>query len=136
MARGEAQAGRAGGVAAMVDNQIEFLELVCKKSEKTSTRYSLYPESCEICGEHETAVGNNGKPKRLARDHCHKTGQVRGRLCQRCNVGLGLFGDDVDVLKKAAEYLQQDYSGKMKEEIKKVVKLIKLPYRGRGIIDE
>lgn len=119
----------------MVDNQIEFLELVCKKSEKTSARYNLYPESCEICGEHETAVGNNGKPKRLALDHCHKTGQVRGRLCQRCNVGLGLFGDDVDVLKKAAEYLQRDHSGKMKEEIKKAAKLIKLPYKRRGIID-
>lgn len=38
-------------------------------------------------------------------DHCHASGQVRGLLCHRCNLALGLFRDDVKVLRRAAEYV-------------------------------
>lgn len=43
--------------------------------------------------------------KRLAVDHCHTTGTVRGLLCAPCNVSLGSFGDDPRVLLEAAKYL-------------------------------
>lgn len=43
-------------------------------------------------------------------DHCHVTDKVRGLLCNKCNTGLGLFQESIDVLKNAAEYLAR-YSG-------------------------
>jgi hypothetical protein len=43
--------------------------------------------------------------KDLVVDHCHKTGKVRGLLCQACNVGIGRLGDDIDGLLKARDYL-------------------------------
>jgi len=40
-------------------------------------------------------------------DHCHTTGEVRGLLCARCNIGLGYFGS-ADLLKKAAKYIEDN----------------------------
>lgn len=43
--------------------------------------------------------------KRLAVDHCHRTGVIRCLLCDRCNRGIGLLGDDVSNLARAIAYL-------------------------------
>lgn len=60
---------------------------------------------CKICGK-ECSTGRN-----LAVDHCHKTGKVRGLLCKKCNVSIGAFGDDIEVMSKAIEYLKQHALG-------------------------
>lgn len=52
---------------------------------------------CAICDK----VG------KLFVDHCHDTKLVRGLLCTKCNVGLGMFGDDVEALESALEYLKE-----------------------------
>lgn len=42
---------------------------------------------------------------RLVVDHDHTTAGIRGLLCQRCNQGLGMFGDDPANLASAIIYL-------------------------------
>lgn len=40
-------------------------------------------------------------------DHDHKSGKVRGIVCHGCNVALGFFRDDKEVVLKLAEYLDR-----------------------------
>lgn len=61
---------------------------------------------CAICGDDEpNAHGRTRKKFRLSVDHCHKTGAVRGLLCQKCNRAIGLLDDDPIVMRKAISYL-------------------------------
>lgn len=55
---------------------------------------------CAICGS-ECPTG-----RRLAADHDHETGCIRGLLCSRCNPGVGMFQNDPELLRRAAEYLE------------------------------
>lgn len=72
-------------------------------------RYGITPEQydemleaqegvCAICKEAPTQ-------QRLAVDHDHKTGEVRGLLCFSCNTALGHFRDDPERLISASDYL-------------------------------
>jgi hypothetical protein len=54
---------------------------------------------CAICYKPE--IG-----QRLSVDHCHKTGKVRGLLCDTCNTTLGKFEDIPERFISAAIYLQ------------------------------
>lgn len=74
-------------------------------------RYGIYPEDkekmliaqnrrCKICN-----IEVEGRTAHL--DHCHKTGKVRGVLCNKCNHGIGLFGDSIISLEKAILYLKK-----------------------------
>lgn len=56
---------------------------------------------CQIC-HNECASG-----RRLAVDHNHSTGKVRGLLCALCNMAIGKFRDNPTILRRAADYLEQ-----------------------------
>ena len=65
---------------------------------------------CAICRLPETRTKKSksndlNQQTRLAIDHDHKTGNIRGLLCYKCNVGLGYFQDDATRLNKAIWYL-------------------------------
>lgn len=64
---------------------------------------------CAICGATESRDDSkrskNGK-RRLHIDHCHQSGKVRGILCSCCNLGLGKFRDDPNMLERAAMFLR------------------------------
>lgn len=59
---------------------------------------------CDIC---ETDVPS-GPKKSWCLDHDHKTGKARGILCAACNIGLGMFKDNIDILDSAMRYLSKD----------------------------
>ncbi len=61
------------------------------------------PDKCECCGRPE--VYNRYS---FHRDHDHGTGRFRGWLCSQCNTGIGMLGDNVLGVQRAAEYLQVD----------------------------
>jgi len=70
---------------------VEYYELLDRQSG-----------GCAICGVQENKNGS-----RLAVDHCHETGRVRGILCHDHNTALGKFRDDVRLLKRAISYLEE-----------------------------
>ena len=55
---------------------------------------------CGICGVIES-------DRRHAIDHDHATGVVRGLLCRKCNMAIGLFGDSPDTLRSALAYMEK-----------------------------
>lgn len=63
---------------------------------------------CKICKRPETTIDpRNKKLRRLCIDHDHKTGKVRGLLCQKCNSMLGFFDDNIQILENAISYLKE-----------------------------
>ena len=60
---------------------------------------------CRLCGATEN---NDSRGVQLHVDHCHKTGKVRGILCNECNMMLGFAKDNVTILEAAIEYLKEE----------------------------
>lgn len=67
---------------------------------------------CAGCGRHVSEFKNA-----LAVDHDHNCCKediscgrcIRGLLCQLCNTGIGLLGDNIEGVKKALDYLDRGY---------------------------
>jgi len=85
----------------------------CTKDSALQQRYGLSIEEyrhilrhqnnrCAICGTTKAS----GPTNEFVVDHDHKTGKIRGLLCNHCNTGLGKLGDTVETLEKAIKYLK------------------------------
>lgn len=89
--------------------------LECLKEYHNKIRYNLsteaynkilkyQDEACAICERLKEEV-------KLTVDHDHKTSEVRGLLCNRCNSALGQFKDNKQFLLNAINYLDKRRSG-------------------------
>lgn len=72
----------------------------------TKEQYETMPRVCQICGSTE----------HLVIDHSHRSGRVRGFLCDSCNKGLGFFGDNPALLERASDYVL-GVAGEIKPDI-------------------
>jgi hypothetical protein len=65
---------------------------------------------CKICGGiTPNRDWKDGRKQwlQLFVDHDHKTGKIRGLLCNTCNVGISLLKDDIRLLESAIRYLKE-----------------------------
>lgn len=67
--------------------------------EEYASLFSAQGGACAICFN----LCKTGR--RLAVDHCHCSGKIRGLLCQKCNHAIGLMDDSVCRLESAIRYL-------------------------------
>lgn len=57
---------------------------------------------CAICEESLL----NSRRGRIV-DHSHVTGKVRGIVCHKCNVGIGMLRDNILIVRSALAYLEK-----------------------------
>lgn len=88
------KAGR-GGLTAACKDCVRDWHRVKRYGMSTQEVVELWGDACAICAGPFEVI-----------DHCHETNEVRGPLCNRCNMALGLLNDDVDLLDEAARYLK------------------------------
>ena len=63
---------------------------------------------CAICRTNDPTSGTRKHALTWAIDHDHATGVARGLLCHRCNLAIGQFDDDPDLLRAAIAYLERN----------------------------
>jgi hypothetical protein len=85
----------------------------CRNEQRRITRLSRYEYVNLLASQsYQCAICQTPAMKfeqLLSVDHHHATGQVRGLLCNHCNIGLGNFKEDVSYLEAAIEYLKKHH---------------------------
>jgi hypothetical protein len=72
--------------------------------EQTATEQGGH---CMICRQTPRPKNHKGGVGGLCADHAHtEPPQPRALLCHACNTGLGMFKDNPELLRAAAEYLE------------------------------
>ena len=103
-----------------LDDKCKLCKLEQSRTSKWKNKYGVSEKEvydaykqqvgkCLICSLELTipTIGSKNKTASVFHiDHNHITGKFRGLLCHHCNTGLGHFKDDIRLLVKAQEYLQ------------------------------
>ena len=80
----------------------------CDRAYQRQYTFGLTPEAYEGLLEGQGGgCALCGGTTRLAVDHCHDTGVVRGILCISCNVSLGQLGESIESITRVLAYLTQ-----------------------------
>jgi|APCry1669188879_1035177.scaffolds.fasta_scaffold02054_10 hypothetical protein len=63
---------------------------------------------CKLCGTSDPGGRQSGRGKVnvFFVDHCHKSGNVRGLLCNTCNRAIGQVKENIDFFENAIAYLK------------------------------
>lgn len=73
-----------------------------EKLKWSKTKPQNEPFECPICSKRTIA----GITSKVVLDHNHRTGKIRGWVCDSCNTGIGRFKDDIDLIKRAIKFLE------------------------------
>jgi hypothetical protein len=89
---------------------------ICKKCQIDVRRRAVYgiePEQYDALSAKQDgkcagcqAVLDDLDVRDVHIDHCHNNGDVRGLLCSKCNMGLGLLMDNPETLRRLAAYVE------------------------------
>lgn len=83
---------------------------IARSSRHRKYKYGLSPaDYARMLADQGGTCAICRNPPRLTRgldvDHDHAAGQVRGLLCHSCNLALGIFKDDPNLVRAALSYL-------------------------------
>ncbi len=83
--------------------------------DEYNTQLRTQAGRCAVCRRPETITTKAGQPRRLAVDHDHATGALRGLLCHRCNILVWAFEENhavLDLIKGYVDTFQRSYAGR------------------------
>jgi len=87
---------------------------ICRRAGITVDQYQEMLRNqnnvCKICLNPETRTFK-GKPMNLCLSLCPKTRKAKAFLCSECNMGLGLFEYNPDIIRSAIAYLKRFKNG-------------------------
>ena len=89
--------------------ELRLRKIRSERGEAAAVWFEKQKPMCKICGKtvHKAPENSKDKQNQAVIDHDHKTGKLRGLLCHQCNVGIGNFKDDVNILMNAILYLSR-----------------------------
>ena len=93
------------------DNKLRWSRIKCLFGIKKEEYEKILLDQnnvCAICKQPEKLISKTGRGRCefLCVDHCHKTNNIRGLLCRKCNAALGSFNDSISMLEAAIKYLE------------------------------
>lgn len=83
------------------------------RSTDLKTKYGISQEDYTLIAKFQDnkcylCLGSPNR-KHLSIDHCHKTGKIRGLLCERCNMVTGTFDKNPKFLERLKQYMKSEF---------------------------